>query len=90
MVKGIDLDIQEGEFTVLVGPSGCGKTTLLRSIAGLEPIDEGTISIGGPATTVTIPSGDDANITFTGTTGQHLGFELSDVTIGTSSCCSAP
>jgi multiple sugar transport system ATP-binding protein len=47
VVKGIDLDIQEGEFTVLVGPSGCGKTTLLRSIAGLEPIDEGTISIGG-------------------------------------------
>ena len=47
VVKGIDLDIEEGEFTVLVGPSGCGKTTLLRSIAGLEQVDEGTISIGG-------------------------------------------
>jgi multiple sugar transport system ATP-binding protein len=47
VVKGIDLDIEEGEFAVLVGPSGCGKTTLLRSIAGLEQVDEGTIAIGG-------------------------------------------
>src|SRR5690242_3911055 len=47
VVKGIDLDIEEGEFTVLVGPSGCGKTTLLRSIAGLEEVDEGTIAIAG-------------------------------------------
>ena len=35
-VRGIDLDIPDGEFTVLVGPSGCGKSTLLRTIAGLE------------------------------------------------------
>jgi multiple sugar transport system ATP-binding protein len=35
-VRGIDLDIRDGEFTVLVGPSGCGKSTLLRTIAGLE------------------------------------------------------
>src|SRR5690242_8739669 len=47
VVKGIDLDIEEGEFTVLVGPSGCGKTTLLRSIAGLEEVDDGTIAIAG-------------------------------------------
>jgi multiple sugar transport system ATP-binding protein len=46
-VRGIDLDIPDGEFTVLVGPSGCGKSTLLRSIAGLEEIDDGTIEIGG-------------------------------------------
>jgi multiple sugar transport system ATP-binding protein len=46
-VRGIDLEIPEGEFTVLVGPSGCGKSTLLRSIAGLEDIDTGTIEIGG-------------------------------------------
>jgi multiple sugar transport system ATP-binding protein len=45
-VRGIDLDIPDGEFTVLVGPSGCGKSTLLRTIAGLEDIDEGTIEIG--------------------------------------------
>ncbi len=46
-VRGVDLDIPEGEFAVLVGPSGCGKSTLLRSIAGLEPIDGGTIAIDG-------------------------------------------
>jgi multiple sugar transport system ATP-binding protein len=46
-VKGVDLDIADGEFTVLVGPSGCGKSTLLRTIAGLEEIDEGVIEIGG-------------------------------------------
>src|SRR5690348_2592384 len=45
-VRGIDLDIPDGEFTVLVGPSGCGKSTLLRTIAGLEDIDSGTIEIG--------------------------------------------
>ncbi len=44
-LRGIDLDIAEGEFVVFVGPSGCGKSTLLRSIAGLEEIDEGTIEI---------------------------------------------
>ncbi|HYS31884.1 MAG TPA: sn-glycerol-3-phosphate ABC transporter ATP-binding protein UgpC, partial [Streptosporangiaceae bacterium] len=48
-VRGIDdlsLDIADGEFMVLVGPSGCGKSTALRSIAGLEEITSGTISIG--------------------------------------------
>jgi multiple sugar transport system ATP-binding protein len=46
-LKGIDLDIAEGEFCVFVGPSGCGKSTLLRTIAGLEDIDAGTIEIDG-------------------------------------------
>ena len=46
-VKGVSLDIPEGEFSVLVGPSGCGKSTLLRSIAGLEPIDRGSIAVDG-------------------------------------------
>src|SRR5246127_4773221 len=46
-VKGIDLDIKNGEFMVLVGPSGCGKSTTLRMIAGLERVTSGTISIGG-------------------------------------------
>src|SRR5690349_18305153 len=45
-VKGINLEVPSGEFTVLVGPSGCGKSTLLRSIAGLEEVDAGTIEIG--------------------------------------------
>ncbi|MEK0085150.1 ABC transporter ATP-binding protein [Benzoatithermus flavus] len=46
-LRGIDLDIAEGEFCVFVGPSGCGKSTLLRTIAGLEDIDGGTIDIDG-------------------------------------------
>jgi multiple sugar transport system ATP-binding protein len=46
-LKGIDLDIAEGEFCVFVGPSGCGKSTLLRSIAGLEEVNAGTIEIDG-------------------------------------------
>jgi multiple sugar transport system ATP-binding protein len=46
VVDGIDLDIADGEFVVLVGPSGCGKSTTLRMIAGLEAITAGTITIG--------------------------------------------
>ncbi len=46
-VDGVDIEIAEGEFFALLGPSGCGKTTLLRSIAGLETITEGTLQIGG-------------------------------------------
>ena len=46
-VRGIDLDITDKEFIVLVGPSGCGKSTTLRTIAGLEEITGGDIAIGG-------------------------------------------
>src|ERR1043165_7102583 len=46
-VRGIDLDIPDKEFVVLVGPSGCGKTTTLRMIAGLEDITGGDVVIGG-------------------------------------------
>ena len=45
IIKNVSLNINSGSFTVLVGPSGCGKSTLLRMIAGLETINEGTISI---------------------------------------------
>jgi multiple sugar transport system ATP-binding protein len=45
-VAGIDLEIGDGEFMVLVGPSGCGKSTTLRMLAGLEEVDEGSIRIG--------------------------------------------
>jgi multiple sugar transport system ATP-binding protein len=45
-VSGMNLEIRDGEFMVLVGPSGCGKTTALRMVAGLEDISEGTLSIG--------------------------------------------
>src|SRR5437763_65953 len=47
VITGINLEIQEHEFMVLVGPSGCGKSTLLRMVAGLEEITSGTIEIGG-------------------------------------------
>lgn len=47
VLHGIDLEIADGEFTVLVGPSGCGKSTLLRSIAGLETISSGDIVLDG-------------------------------------------
>ncbi|SLM28385.1 glycerol-3-phosphate transporter subunit; ATP-binding component of ABC superfamily [Desulfamplus magnetovallimortis] len=47
VVHGINLDVRDKEFLVLVGPSGCGKSTLLRMVAGLEAISDGTISIGG-------------------------------------------
>ena len=46
IIKGVDIDIADGEFTVFVGPSGCGKSTLLRMIAGLEDISGGTLTIG--------------------------------------------
>jgi sn-glycerol 3-phosphate transport system ATP-binding protein len=46
-VQGINIDIQKGEFIVLVGPSGCGKSSILRSIAGLENITSGEIFLGG-------------------------------------------
>ncbi|WP_413450819.1 sn-glycerol-3-phosphate ABC transporter ATP-binding protein UgpC [Georgenia phoenicis] len=46
-VKGVDLDIADGEFVILVGPSGCGKSTLLRMIVGLEDISDGELRIGG-------------------------------------------
>ena len=47
VIRGVDIDIQDGEFAVFVGPSGCGKSTLLRLIAGLEDITSGEIYIGG-------------------------------------------
>ena len=46
VLRGIDIDIRDGEFVALVGPSGCGKSTLLRLIAGLEEVDAGDILLG--------------------------------------------
>src|SRR5687767_12521799 len=47
VLHGVEIEISDGEFVVLVGPSGCGKSTLLRMIAGLEEISRGQIAIGG-------------------------------------------
>ncbi|MEE3310970.1 MAG: ABC transporter ATP-binding protein, partial [Candidatus Thermoplasmatota archaeon] len=46
-VKGLNLEIKDGEFLVLLGPSGCGKSTTLRMLAGLEDVSDGTIMIDG-------------------------------------------
>ena len=55
VIKGIDLEIQKGEFVVFVGPSGCGKSTLLRLIAGLESVNGGSLHLDGRDIT-TLPS----------------------------------
>ena len=54
-VDGVDLDISQGEFLVILGPSGCGKTTLMRMIAGLEKPTAGAIAIGGADVTALPP-----------------------------------
>jgi multiple sugar transport system ATP-binding protein len=64
VLKGIDLDVEEGGFLVLVGPSGCGKSTLLNSIAGLETITGGSISIAGKAIDRLHPSQRDIAMVF--------------------------
>ncbi len=63
-VKGIDLEVPSGEFTVLVGPSGCGKSTLLRTIAGLEEASEGTVEIGNKDVTWARPRDRDIAMVF--------------------------
>ena len=64
VVHGVDLEIADGEFCVLVGPSGCGKSTLLRMIAGLEEISAGTISIGAKVVNSVAPKERDIAMVF--------------------------
>jgi sn-glycerol 3-phosphate transport system ATP-binding protein len=47
VIHGVNMEIADGEFIVILGPSGCGKSTLLRMVAGLETITAGEIAIGG-------------------------------------------
>ena len=47
ILSGLDLDVVDGEFLVLLGPSGCGKSTLLHAIAGLIDVESGSVGIGG-------------------------------------------
>ena len=63
-VKGVDLDVEDGEFFTLLGPSGCGKTTTLRMIAGLETPSAGRIFIGGQDFTNTHPRDRDVAMVF--------------------------
>jgi multiple sugar transport system ATP-binding protein len=63
-VSEFDLDVADGEFVVFVGPSGCGKTTALRMIAGLEPITEGSVRIGGEVVNTLPPKDRDVAMVF--------------------------
>jgi len=63
-LEDINLDIEDGEFIVLVGPSGCGKSTLLRMVAGLETVSEGEITIGGRRVNELEPSQRDIAMVF--------------------------
>tara|TARA_X000000368_G_scaffold160671_1_gene126630 strand:- start:1824 stop:3002 length:1179 start_codon:yes stop_codon:yes gene_type:complete len=63
-LEDINIEINDGEFVVLVGPSGCGKTTLLRMVAGLEDITEGDISIGGKVVNEVAPKDRDIAMVF--------------------------
>ncbi len=83
VMKALDLDIDDGEFVVLVGPSGCGKSTLLRMIAGLEEISGGTIRIGERVVNNLPPSDRDIAMVFQNyalyphkTVGANMGFPL--------------
>ncbi len=63
-VNRLDLSIEDGEFLVLVGPSGCGKSTTLRMLAGLEPVDAGSILIDGTDVTTMRPRDRDCAMVF--------------------------
>ena len=64
IIRGVDIDIEDGQFAVLVGPSGCGKSTLLRMIAGLEQISGGEVLIGGRVVNDMMPKERDIAMVF--------------------------
>jgi multiple sugar transport system ATP-binding protein len=83
VIHGIDIDVRDGEFVVLVGPSGCGKSTLLRMIAGLESVTGGTIRIGERVVNDLAPRDRDIAMVFQDyalyphrTVGENIGFGL--------------
>ncbi|WP_349962550.1 sn-glycerol-3-phosphate ABC transporter ATP-binding protein UgpC [Rhizobium sp. ZPR3] len=83
VLKNVSIDIQDGEFVVLVGPSGCGKSTLLRMVAGLEEISSGEIAIGGRVVNDLQPKDRDIAMVFQSyalyphkTVAENMGFAL--------------
>ncbi|MBM6592498.1 ABC transporter ATP-binding protein [Microvirga pudoricolor] len=83
IIKGVSIDIQDGEFVILVGPSGCGKSTLLRMIAGLEDISGGEIRIGSRVVNNVPPKDRDIAMVFQNyalyphmTVAQNMAFSL--------------
>ena len=83
IIHGVNVDIKDGEFVVLVGPSGCGKSTLLRMIAGLEPISGGELKIGGRVVNTVPPKDRDIAMVFQSyalyphkTVAENMGFSL--------------
>ncbi|HNG82149.1 MAG TPA: ABC transporter ATP-binding protein, partial [Burkholderiaceae bacterium] len=64
ILKGIDLEIEQGDFLILVGPSGCGKSTLLNMIAGLDTPSSGSIHIGDRDVTHALPKDRDIAMVF--------------------------
>ena len=83
VIKGVSVEIADGEFCVLVGPSGCGKSTLLRMIAGLEKISHGSISIGAKVVNDMAPKERDIAMVFQNyalyphmTVAENLAFPL--------------
>ncbi len=64
VLRGVDIDVPDGGFAVLVGPSGCGKSTLLRTLAGLEQCDSGTIHFGDRDVTALPPRDRDVAMVF--------------------------
>ncbi|NHF72354.1 ABC transporter ATP-binding protein [Paracoccus xiamenensis] len=83
VMHGVNVDIEHGEFVVLVGPSGCGKSTLLRMLAGLEEISDGTISIGDKVVNGVSPKDRDISMVFQSyalyphkTVAENIGFPL--------------
>ncbi|WP_328449749.1 ABC transporter ATP-binding protein [Amycolatopsis sp. NBC_00438] len=82
-VDGLDLEVADGEFLVLVGPSGCGKSTTLRMLAGLEGVDDGSIHIGDRDVTELAPKDRDIAMVFQNyalyphmSVGENIGFHL--------------
>jgi sn-glycerol 3-phosphate transport system ATP-binding protein/multiple sugar transport system ATP-binding protein len=83
VVKNVDLNIEPGEFVVIVGPSGCGKSTIMRMIAGLERISSGTLRIGGKVANDIPPQHRDIAMVFQNyalyphlTVAENIGFSL--------------